>query len=158
MSDDICGAECHDGSKCQHPAGWGTESDIGPCKTHDPTADVDVGGREFTLSEDDHKDLLDAARVGKSLRGCARSVGVSHNELRRYLDAHDSFRTNFARARGEGERKLIEEGLRDADTDSSMVRFLLARSFDYVKTERREHRVEEDADLADGWDYVTDAE
>ena len=153
---DICGAECHDGSKCQRPAGWGTESDIGPCKTHDPTAEGLGAGRDASISESDHEDILEAARTGASLRGCARAAGVSHDALRRYLDSHDQFRASFARARAEGEAQLIEDGLRDSDTDSSMAKFLLKTSFNYVETERHEHRVDEDADLAEGWHYVAE--
>jgi len=31
---DICGAETRDGSPCQRPAGWGTDSNGGRCKQH----------------------------------------------------------------------------------------------------------------------------
>lgn len=31
---EICGAATRDGSKCQRPAGWGTDSDSGRCKQH----------------------------------------------------------------------------------------------------------------------------
>ena len=31
---DICGATTRDGSKCQRPAGWGTDRDGGRCKQH----------------------------------------------------------------------------------------------------------------------------
>ena len=75
--------------------------------------------------------------------------------VRRSLQ-HDAFRPSFARARAEGEEQLIEDGLYDPDTDSSMAKFLLKTSFKYVETERHEHRVDEDADLAEGWHYVAE--
>ncbi|OYR57719.1 helix-hairpin-helix domain-containing protein [Halorubrum halodurans] len=101
-------------------------------------------GREFELDEDDHDDVLEAAETGMSIRGCARAAGVSLSQLQRYLDTHDDFRVSFERARARGESELIEGGLRDDDVDTSMAKFLLASSFDYKKTERRE--VEADVD------------
>lgn len=96
-------------------------------------------GRDFALDEDDHDDVLDAAETGMSIRGCARAAGVSHSQLQRYLDTHDDFRSSFERARARGESELINGGLRDEDVDTSMAKFLLASSFDYKKTEKREH-------------------
>jgi len=101
-------------------------------------ADGSTKGRDFAITEDDHDDLLQAAKTGLSLRGCARAAGVSHSQLRRYLDAHEEFRSSFERARAHGESELIEGGLRDEDVDTSMAKFLLASSFDYKKTEKRE--------------------
>jgi len=102
-------------------------------------------GRDFTIDESDHEDILEAARLGKSERGCARAAGVSSwAQLDRYLDAHDDFRSSFERARARGESELIDGGLRDDDVDTSMAKFLLASSFDYKKTEKRE--VEADVD------------
>jgi len=136
--DDICGAECVDGSECHHPAG------SCPVPTHsDPEAE-NPHGRDFSIEETDHEAILEAAHEGVSKRGCARAAGVSHTELDRYLDAHPDFRASFARARNQGERTLIDAGLYDEDVDTSMAKFLLASSFDYKKTEKRE--VEADVD------------
>ena len=101
-------------------------------------ADGSTKGRDFAITEDDHDDLLQAAKTGLSLRGCARAAGVSHSQLRRYLDAHEEFRSSFERARAHGEAELIEGGLRDEDVDTSMAKFLLASSYGYKKTEKRE--------------------
>jgi hypothetical protein len=101
-------------------------------------------GREFALDEGDHDDVLEAAETGMSKAGCARAAGVDKASLLRYLDAHEDFRTAFERARARGESELIHGGLRDEDVDTSMAKFLLASSFDYKKTERRE--VEADVD------------
>jgi len=105
MTDDICGAECGDGTPCQHPAG------SCPVPSHsDPDAE-NPHGRKFTLGEDDHDVILEAARMGKSETGCARAAGVSSwAQLNRYLDAHPEFRSAFERARAEGESHYIREG------------------------------------------------
>lgn len=95
-------------------------------------------GREFTITEDDHDEILGAASMGKSKRGCARAAGVSLSQLQRYLEAHEDFRVSFERARARGESQLIEGGLRDDDVDSSFAKFLLASSFEYKKTEKKE--------------------
>lgn len=135
-SDDICGAECVDGTECHHPAG------SCPVPSHsDPTAE-NPHGRDFSLSEDDHADILDAAQGGMSKSGCARAAGVDEKNLRRYLEAHPHFRRAFMRARHEGEKKLVSQPLMDGedapDMDGQHARFLLSTSFDYVKTEKRE--------------------
>ncbi len=143
MTDDTCGAETVDGQPCQNPAG---EDGFCWIPSHG-TEDDDVEnpqGRDFALGEEDHEDVLEAAETGMSLRGCARAAGVSHSQLRRYLDARPDFRSSFERARARGESELIEGGLRDEEVDTSMAKFLLASSFDYKKTERRE--VEADVD------------
>ena len=134
MPDDICGYEgTTTGEPCQHPAG------SCPVPSHsDPEAE-NPQGRAFTITEDDHEAILEAARLGKSETGCARAAGVSSwAVLDRYLDAHPEFRSAFVRARAQGEDRLIQDGLTDPDTDSSMAKFLLSTSFGYIKTERRE--------------------
>jgi len=148
MTEDICGAECTDGTPCEHPAG------SCPVPSHSDQDADNPQGRDFSLSEEDHETILQAARDGKSKSGCARAAGVSHTELRRYLDAHEQFRSAFRRARGRGEEKLIEGGLYDDDVDSSMAKFLLSSSFDYTKTEKRE--VEMDADVDATHDVTAD--
>lgn len=140
MSDeDFCGAETTGDRPCQNPA---TEGDSCWIPSHG-SDDDDVEnpqGRDFTIGEDDHEDILEAAREGKSERGCARAAGVSSwAQLDRYLEAHPDFRSSFERARARGESELIQGGLRDEDVDSSMAKFLLASSFGYKKTEKREH-------------------
>lgn len=148
MTDDICGAETAGSGECQNPA---TEGDS--CWIDSHGGDV-TPGRDFAIDADDHDDILAAAREGLSKSGCARSAGATKDSLRRYLDAHDDFRADFARARQAGERTLIHDGLRDPDTDSSMAKFLLSTSFDYIKTEKRE--VEMDADIDSTHDVTAD--
>lgn len=132
---DICGAETGEGGECENPAGENGRCWI-PSHT-DPDAE-NPHGRSFTITEDDHDDILEAAREGKSESGCARAAGADWHSLDRYLDAHSDFRRSFAHARAQGESDLIAGGLRDPDVDSSMAKFLLASSFDYVKAEKRE--------------------
>lgn len=157
MSDNICGAECVDGSECQNPAG------SCPVPSHsDPDAE-NPHGRDFSISESDHDDILQAARDGMSKAGCARAAGVSHTELQRYLDAHDDFRAAFTRARHEGERKLVTGPLQQheddpVEMDSQHARFLLSTSFDYVKTEKREHEDVTDGEGGFGTTVVLDSE
>lgn len=137
MPDDICGAECVDGSECQNPAG------ACPVPSHsDPDAE-NPHGRDFTIDESDHDAILQAARDGMSKSGCARAAGVAKSQLDRYLEAHEDFRSAFKRARHEGERFLVREALVDQpgderDIDGQHARFLLSTSFEYVKTERQE--------------------
>lgn len=140
MTDGICGAECADGTPCEHPAG------SCPVPSHGAEDDVEnPQGRDFTIDESDHGDILEAARMGKSERGCARAAGVSSwAQLDRYLDAHPDFRSSFERARARGESELIHGGLRDDGVDTSMAKFLLASSYEYKKTERREVGAEVD--------------
>ena len=139
MSDDgHCGAETADGQPCQNPAGSGGRCWI-PSHAADAADDVEnPQGREFSISEDDHRDLLNAAMTGKSKRGCARAAGVGKDALDRYLEARPEFRDGFERARAHGESELIEGGLRDEDVDTSMAKFLLASSYGYKKAEKRE--------------------
>jgi hypothetical protein len=146
MPDEVCGAECVDGSECQHPAG------SCPVPSHsDPDAE-NPHGRDFAISEDDHGDILDAARHGMSKAGCARAAGVDEKSLKRYLDAHEDFRRTFARARHKGERRLVEGPLQEnpdpnaPEMDGQHARFLLSTSFEYVKTEKKEleHSGDED--------------
>lgn len=139
MPDDICGAECVDGSPCQNPAG------SCPVPSHsDPDAE-NPHGRDFSITESDHDAILEAARQGMSKSGCARAAGTGPDQLERYLDAHPDFRDAFTRARHKGERRLVTGPLQESvhpdepEMNGQHARFLLSTSFDYVKTEKREH-------------------
>ncbi len=136
MSDDveICGHDTAGGTPCELPASYPDRR----CYHHTETADVDSGGRPYVIDESDHDAILDAARTGMSKAGCARAAGASLTSLRRYLESHEDFRRSFARARAEGEHRLAHDGLLDSEVDTSMAKFLLSTSFDYVKTEKKE--------------------
>lgn len=129
---DICGAECVDGTPCEHPAG------SCPVPSHsDPDAE-NPAGQPSKFTSERQAEILAAAREGKSQAGCARAAGIDESTLRGWIDRHEEFSRAFRRARGEGESRLVRDGLYDPDTDSSMAKFLLTTSFDYVKTEKRE--------------------
>lgn len=152
-NDDTCGHPTADGSPCQHPA---TDGDS--CWLNEHGGDAAPSGRDFSLGEDDHDDILAAAREGLSKSGCARAAGVSHTELNRYLDAHDEFRAAFRRARSEGEHRLVKGALyREVNNpeprremDGQHARFLLSTSFDYIKTEKKEVEMDADVDHTGG--------
>ena len=149
--DELCGAETTDGTPCQNKA----ES----CPWHN-TDDPPENGRPFALSEDDHDDILEAARMGASKAGCARAAGVDKASLLRYLNAHDNFRTAFTQARGKGEQRLLSGPLmQDKNADQYMdgqhARFLLSTSFDYKKTEKRELTGEDGGAIEVSSDVVT---
>lgn len=135
MTDEICGYEgTTTGEPCRHPAG------SCPVPSHTDDDAENPQGRDFTITEDDHDDILAAARAGKSERGCARAAGVSWSQLDRYLEANPEFRSSFARARANGEDRWVEGGAQeDSGIDSSFAKFMLASSYDYKKTEKREH-------------------
>lgn len=140
--DDICGAECADGTPCEHPAG------SCPVSSHnDPDAE-NGQGRPSKFTDDRAQDAIAAARNGLSKAGCERAAGVGDGTLNNWLESDPSFADAdgeerqflraFRRARKAGENTLIEGGLYDDGVDSSMAKFLLASSFDYKKTEQRE--------------------
>ena len=143
MTDDVCGhpTEGGDGPPCQNPAG-----ENGRCYIPAHNGDDDTPapqGRKWSIDESDHDDILNAARMGASQAGCARAAGVDEKVLRRYLDAHDTFRRDFAQARARGEQRLLEGPLFESaegerDMDGQHARFLLSTSFGYQKTEKRE--------------------
>jgi hypothetical protein len=144
--DETCGWDTPSGP-CQNPP---TEGERCWIPSHgDPDAE-NPHGRDFALGPEDHDDILESARAGMSKSGCARAAGVSKSQLDRYVDAHPDFRSEFARARAKGEQRLVSGPLmRDPDApremDGQHARFLLATSFGYEKTEKRE--VDMDADV-----------
>jgi hypothetical protein len=138
--DDICGVECVDGSDCQRPSGWGTDSDIGPCRTHDTSVRSDDPAHRPSKFDDVRDDLLKAANSFKNIKQVANAGGLkSKKTLYTYLDEHPDFLHAFKRARADAADRLIRRGLdENDDIDMGFVRFLLERSFKFVKTERKE--------------------
>jgi len=146
MSNETCGHPTADGTPCQHPTT--DDGDSGRCwipDHNDSDVDTEAGGREFTITEADHDDILEAARLGASKAGCARAAGVSHSQLNRYLENHDEFRSAFTQARAKGEQRLIRGPLfndpepHTEEMDGQHARFLLSTSFDYNETKEVEH-------------------
>jgi len=162
MEDDAdqCGYPTAADTPCQHPAG-----DNGRCHidAHNPDGKGVSVGRDFSISEEDHADILKAARMGLSKSGCGRAAGVGPDELRRYVDAHPDFREAFMRARFQGEQKLVKGALHQQknvkephrEMDGQHARFLLSTSFDYKKTERKELTGEDGGAIEVDSDVVT---
>lgn len=148
MPENICGeATGSDGNgpPCQRQAGWGTESDIGPCKDH--AEDYVVPDK---LTEETKNQLIGAAQQGAFKRHCAQTAGLRPRTLRRWLSWGEDhcergidselaeFYVRFQQARGAGAVRR----LKDADDE-----FVLERSYGYTKTERHEHLVDDDQSL-----------
>lgn len=148
MTDDICGAECADGTPCEHPAG------SCPVPSHsDPDAE-NPHGRPSAYTDDRAAAAVKAARQGKSKSGAARAASVDRATLDRWLDAHPDFRAEFTRARAQGETRLFEAAIgADDELDAQGARFLLSTSFDYHERTEVEHSgevdVEVEADFSD---------
>ena len=128
MTDD-CGYVKDDGEPCELPA----SRDDGRCHHH-TEEDPMRGGRPSKFA-DHREDILEAAHEPIKTRDVARTAGVGKSTLYDWLDEHDDFSDAFRRARSEAARELVQRGLDDPDTDTSMVRFLLERTFEYTKTE-----------------------
>jgi hypothetical protein len=146
-NDNICGAECADGTPCEHPAG------SCPVPSHDPDADDDVDnphGRPSAFSDELARRAIAAAEKGKSEGGIEREVGVGDrtifgddgwvDQAHTFVDADGTerdFSRALRRARARGEDEWLDEGRSD-DGDSSFAKFMLASSYDYKKTEKKE--------------------
>lgn len=136
--DDLCGSPtANNGEPCQNPA---TDGDS--CWLSEHGGSADDSGRPSKLDEYED-DILDAAREGLTFEGIARVAGIGVSTLHEWRDEHQQFSESLNRARAEAERDLIQ----DVDPE-----FVLERSYDYVKTERRE--VDADVDV-DGTHDVT---
>jgi len=139
MTDDICCYPTADGQPCQNPA---TEGDH--CWLAEHGGSADDSGRPSKLEEYED-DILAAAREGLTYEGIARVAGIGVSTLHEWRDEHPQFSESLERARSEAERELIQE----VDPE-----FVLERSYDYVKTEKRE--VEMDADVDATHDVTAD--
>lgn len=139
--DDECGdygGTNSDGDPCGRPAGWGRDADSGLCRSHHEDGD-EPGGRPSKL-DDVRDDLLTAAERGTTKEGCARAAGIAPSTLYKWLDEIPEFSEAFTRARAKAEQELIEAA---AESDPKWV---LERSYGYVKTEKREVDLEADVD------------
>ena len=116
-----------DGEPCQNPAG-----ENGRCwiPSHNDADAENPHGRPSELKEY-WDDIMAGARQGMTLKGCARLAGVDESTLHRWKKEHDDFSKSLKRARAHGELQHLQSV---NDTGS---RFILERSFGYVKTENR---------------------
>lgn len=128
MPDDTCGHPTNDGGECSNPAG-----ENGRCwqPTHNPDSDADDPGRPSKF-QDRKDDVLEVAKQGATMEGCARAAGIHHSTLYDWLEKNEEFSEEFRRARAEGEQQLLEGAWEDDP------KWVLERSYGYVKTERRE--------------------
>lgn len=146
---DNCGWPTANDTACKHPP---TE-DNGRCWLH--ADDADDIGRPTKFTDERAQAAIEAARQSKSETGCARAAEVTWPTLNRWLEDNPTFetasgervefRSAFGRARRDGETVLVQGGLRNDDIDTSMAKFLLATSFDYVKTEEVQHSAGDEA-------------
>ena len=105
-------------------------------------------GRPTKFNDERAIRAIEAARDGRSVAGCGRAAGVTEGTVENWLDQGYSytdkqgnerdFFQDFTRARSDGESLLVNCGL-NGTYDSSMTKFLLARSFGYEKKTKLEH-------------------
>jgi len=156
VSDEQCGHPTGDGGECSNPTTDDGDTDRCWIPTHnDPDAE-NPGGRPSKFNDQRARDAIEAARQSKSEAGCARAAGVSHTTLANWKDKNPEFTDEsgekqdflsaFRRARRDGETILVQGGLRNDNVDTSMAKFLLSTSFDYVKTEKKEVNMDADID------------
>jgi hypothetical protein len=153
---DVCGATMGNGEECTYAA----KHADGRCGIHtDEGEDVETDGgtnrgRPSKFNDERSTAAIEAAKIGKSKAGCARSAGVDEHTLERWLDKHADFRSDFRRARALGEDKLLQDGMYDPEADSQMARFLLSSSFGYKKASKQE--VEHSGGI-DGFEFTINA-
>lgn len=133
MTDAQCGWPTSDGHGCRNPP----TGDDGRCWI-DGHGKAGPGGRPSKFNEDRKAAILDAAESGTTVEGCARAAGIGVSTLYDWLDQYPEFSESFNRARARGEAELVREVVKRDP------KFILERSYDYVKTER--HEVGLDAD------------
>jgi len=153
MSDEQeqCGAIKGNGEPCDYEPKYAD----GKCGHHSSETEK---GRPTKFNDDRAHLAIEAALDGKSEAGCERAAGIGQGTLAgegAWLDQGHMYETEsgllanfsqaFAQARAEGEDGWIDEG-RGKDGNSPFAKFMLASSYDYKKTEQREHNVDMDAD------------
>jgi len=140
--DDICGAIKNNGEPCQYSPKYAD----GRCGIHTKEKDTDPGGRPSKF-DDVKDDLLDAANSFLNLKQVANKGGISRPTLYEYLNEHEEFSNSFKRARADAADRLVQRALDpDDDIDVRFARFLLERSFKFIKTERQEVDLQADVD------------
>ncbi|UIP00346.1 DNA-packaging protein [Halobaculum sp. CBA1158] len=132
--DEECGALKNDGERCEYTPKYPD----GRCGIHTDETDTDPGGRpsKFEAVKDD---LLEAADGPLNLKQVANRGGIARSTLYDYLDEHEEFSDSFKRARGTAADRLVSRALDPTDEiDTTFARFLLERSFKFIKTEKQE--------------------
>jgi len=163
---DTCGYPTAQDTPCQHT----TTDDGDPDRCWvDSHNEADTGndspGRPSKFNDDRAQQAIEAARQSKSKAGCARAAGVDPKAIQRWEEKNPEFTTPagetrefrhaFADARADGETVLVQGGLRNDNVDTSMAKFLLSTSFDYIETEKREIMGEDGGPVKVDSDVVT---
>ena len=145
MTNETCGYEKADGEPCELPA----SRDDGRCHHHTSIEGERANGGRPSLLDEYEDDILAGARQGMTLEGCARLAGVDESTVHRWKNKYEDFRKSLKRARAHGELQHLQS------VNESGSRFILERSFGYVKTEKRDHNIDADVkhDLGDGWQF-----
>jgi len=145
MDGDICGEPTADGTPCQRTAGFGTDTEDGPCYDHVEERPV---LRKFTPERRER--IVGAASSGAYKKHIAQMAEIDPDTLERWLSMGEKdeqnaldtdlaeFYTDWQRARGVGALQKLQ----NVDDE-----FILERSYGYTKTERREHLVDDEAEL-----------
>lgn len=131
---DTCNATKNDGEPCEYTAKY---SD-GKCGIHSDHNDRTPAGGRPSLLEEYEDDILDGAREGMTLAGCARLAGVTEQTLHNWLNEHEVFFESLNRARAKGELDRLE------NANDPGARFVLERSYGYTKSQEVEHSGEVD--------------
>lgn len=127
MTDDICGADCVDGSACQHPAG------SCPVPSHsDPDAE-NPHGRDPKLTRERQEQLAADIEGGASITASCRRAGISKVTFYNWMEIgeeqeegiYSDFFNRLVRARGEGEehyrRVAFDMAREEGDTATVMA-------------------------------------
>lgn len=133
--DNKCGEPKDDGSPCERPAGWGTPSDMGPCRDHS-----EEWQKPRKLNPQTRENILGATQRGTTKKHAAAVGGITEQTLRNWLNWGEEhvqrgwdtplsdFYLDFQRARGQGAARTLEE---------CSPEFRASASFGYHKTEGR---------------------
>lgn len=125
-TDEQCRHIKNDGEPCEYRG----KHDDGKCGIHTDETDTGPGRPSEIVERED--DILAGARQGMTMEGCARLAGVDESTLYRYLNKNEEFCKSLKRARAHGELKHLQS------VNDSGSQFILERSFNYTKTEKRE--------------------
>lgn len=134
---DNCGWPTAEGHACEHPA---TDDKTGRCWQH--CDDAKKGGRPSKFNDERAREVIQAAKECKSIRGCGRAAGVVKGTVINWLSQNPEYETQtgefreflpaFMRARAEAETLLTRGPLtRPDEIDGQHARFLLKTSFGY---------------------------
>jgi len=134
---DVCGAECVDGSECQHPAG------SCPVPSHSDPDASNPQGRDHLLTPNRHEIVVETIRDVEPLTSAAERAGIDretidnwYNEGQRQAtvppedrDERHRFFEDCADARAEAKAELLRKMERD-DVDWRMVAWKLEHLYE----------------------------